>query len=320
MKSGRWFAALVSTLVCSLANAQAYPSKPIRWIVPYPAGGGVDIITRAVATKVSVGLAQPIVIDNRGGASGNIATEAGARAAPDGYTLLSTENGIMTLNPHGFRSLPYDPVKDFQPISLFSVNNFILTVNPQTVPVSDIGQFFAYVRANPGKVTYASSGNGTLMHIWSEMLARSMGLQMLHVPYKGSGQAVQDLVGGQVDMFLNTYSTAAPLITAGKIRALAVTMKERHPDLAAVPTLAESGAKDFDAFGWIGVLSPAGTPRPIVNRIHGEMVKAMPELRTQYASFGTIFTTTTPEEFSALIKRDLDRWGPIMKELNVRFD
>jgi tripartite-type tricarboxylate transporter receptor subunit TctC len=318
-KTGRWLAAAASMLVCSLANAQAYPSKPIRWIVPYPAGGGVDVISRAIATPLSAGFGQPIIIDNRGGASGNIATEAGARAAPDGYTVLSTDNGIMTMNPHGFRSLPYHPLKDFQPVSLYSLNNFILTVSTK-VPATDIGQFIAHARANPGKVTYASSGSGTVMHIWSELLARSAGLTMVHVPYKGTGPALQDLVGGQVDMFLNTYSTAAPLIAGGKIRALAVTMKEQHPKLPGVPTLAASGVKDYDVYGWIGLLSPAGTPRPVVNRFNAELARVIPELRPKYADLGTILTTSTPEEFSDLIRKDLERWGPIMKDLKVQFD
>jgi tripartite-type tricarboxylate transporter receptor subunit TctC len=313
-------AALASMFICSVVHAQGYPSKPIRLIVPYPAGGGVDVLSRAVAARIGTGLGQVIVVENRGGASGNIGTEAGARAAPDGYTLLATDNGIMTMNPHGFRNLPFDPLKDFQPVTLIALNNFILTVNSQTVPAIDINQFFSYVRANPGKVTYASNGLGGVMHIWTQMLARSAGLTMLHVPYRGTAPALQDLVGGRVDVLLNTYSSVAPFIESKQIRPLAVTMKEPHPSLPDVPTLVASGLKDFDVFGWIGIVAPVGTPRPIVDRIREELTKALPELRVQFASLGSILTASTPEEFSKLIKRDLDRWGPIMKELNIQFN
>jgi tripartite-type tricarboxylate transporter receptor subunit TctC len=317
---GRLLVAAASMLMYSGVHAQVYPSKPIRLIVPYPAGGGVDTLSRAVAAKVGSGLGQVIFVENRGGASGNIGTEAGARAAPDGYTLLSTENGIMTMNPHGFRNLSFNPLRDFQPISLIALNNFILTVNPQTVPATDINQFFSYVRANPGKVTYASNGVGGIMHIWTELLARTAGLTMLHVPYRGTAPALQDLVGGRVDVFLNTYSSVGPFIESGQVRPLAVTMTEPHPKLPGIPTLAASGVKDFDVFGWIGIVAPVGTPRPIVDRIREEMIKALPELRLQFADLGSTLTSSTPEEFSELIKRDLDRWGPVMKELNIQFD
>lgn len=312
--------ALTSLLASPVAESQSYPTKPIQWIVPFPPGGGVDIMTRAVATKISAGLGQPIVIDNRGGAAGNIGTEAGARAAPDGYTLLSTENGIMTLNPYVYRNLPYNPIRDFQPISLFAKNIFILCVNPQRVPANNIGEFLAYARANPGKVTFASSGSGTILHVWAELLAQRAGLQLFHVPYKGAAPALQDLAGGQVDMIIIDYAASRGFLTSGKIRPLAVTTKEPHPKLPGIPTLEASGIKDYDVFGWVGLLSPAGTPRTIVNRIRNELLKAVPELSGQYAELGIMLTTSTPEEFEQTIRRDLERSGPLMKTLNIQVD
>jgi tripartite-type tricarboxylate transporter receptor subunit TctC len=318
-KLGASLTIVASMSICCAVDAQEFPSKTIRLIVPYPAGGGVDTLSRAVAAKISAGLGQAIIVENRGGASGNIGTEAAARAAPDGYTLLATDNGIMTMNPHGFRNLPFDPLRDFQPISLIAMNNFILTVNPQTVPATDINQFFSYVRANPGKVTYASNGLGGVMHIWTEMLARKAGLSMLHVPYRGTAPALQDLVGGRVDVFLNTYSSVGPFIESGQIRPLAVTMKEPLPNLPRVPTLVASGM-DFDVFGWIGIVAPAGTPKSVVDRFRDEIVKALPDLRLQFANLGSILAASTSQELSDLIRRDLDRWEPIMKELNIQFN
>ena len=315
-------AVLTSLLVAPLAQSQSYPTKPIQWIVPYPAGGGVDILTRAVAAKISAGLGQPIVIDNRGGAAGNIGTEAGARAVPDGYTLLSTDNSIMTFNPYVYRNLSYSPTKDFQPVSLFAKNIFILSVNPQRVPVNNISEFLAYSRANPGKVSFASFGAGSTAHVWAELLAKRAGLQMLHVPYKGAAPALQDLAGGQVDMMINAYAGMGGFFTSGKIRPLAVTTKEPHPKLPGIPSLEASGINDFDVFGWIGLLSPAGTPRPIVNRVRNELLQAVaiPELSGQFAELGVLLTTNTPEEFEQLIKRDMDRSGPLMKTLNIQVD
>jgi tripartite-type tricarboxylate transporter receptor subunit TctC len=313
-------AALTSSFASQAAESQAYPSKPIQWIVPFPPGGGVDIMTRAVATRISAGLGQPIVIDNRGGAAGNIGTEAGARAAPDGYTLLSTENGIMSLNPYVYRNLRYDPLKDFQPISLFAKNIFILCVNPQRIPANDIKEFLSYARANPGKVMYASSGVGTILHVWAELLAQRAGLQLFHVPYKGAALGLQDLAGGQVDMIIIDYAAARGFLTSGKIRPLAVTTKEPHPKLPGIPPMEASGIKDYDVFGWVGLLSPAGTPRPIVNRIRNELLKAVPEYSAQYADLGIMLTTSTPEEFEQLIRRDLERAGPLIKALNIQVD
>ena len=313
-------ASMIALLLSPTAGSQSYPSKAIQWIVPFPAGGGVDIMTRAVATKISAGLGQPIVVDNRGGAAGNIGTEAGARAAPDGYTLLSTENGIMTLNPHLYKNLPYNPISDFQPISLFARNIFILCVNPQRLPVNTVAEFLAHARANPGKVSYASSGNGTILHVWAELLAQRAGLSLFHVPYKGAAPALQDLAGGQVDMIIIDYAASRGFLASGKIRPLAVTTRIPHPKLPGVPTLEASGVRDYDVSGWVGLLSPAGTPRPVVNRIRDELMKVVPELSGQYADLGIMLTTSTPEEFAQTIRRDLELAGPLIKSLNIQLD
>jgi tripartite-type tricarboxylate transporter receptor subunit TctC len=311
---------VVSLLMSSLATAQGYPSKPIRWIVAYPAGGGAEIVTRVLTTNISAGLGQPIVIDSRGGASGNIGTEAAARAAPDGYTFLTTDNGIMTLNPLTYKTVPFNPLRDFQPVSLFAQNNFILAVNPQRMPVTDIAGFLAQVRANPGKVSYASLGPGGLTHVWTELLAKRAGLQMLHVPYKGFAPALQDLLGGQVDAIIVDYPSSRGFISSGKLRPLGVTMKVPHPKLPGVPSIQAGGVPDFEVFGWLGVVAPAGTPRAMVERVREEMAKVAPTVRAQYEDLGLLFTMTTPEEMAELIRRDMEQWRPIIKDINVQFD
>ena len=300
--------------------SQAYPAKPIRWVVPLPAGGGMDIMTRATSQRLQSALGQNIVVDNRPGAAGIIGAENVAKSPADGYTLLSADNGIITMNPFAYRKLPYDPVKDFQPVSTFAKVPFVLFVNPSVVNVNDARELFAYARANPGKVNYASFGPGSISHVWTELLAQRADIKLTHVPYKGAAPGLQDLAGGQVAMMLVDYGAARGFVTQGKIKPLAVTTRVAHPRLPGVPTMESVGVKDYDIYGWVGMMAPAGTPRAVVARLHDELEKAAPEVSKQFTDLGIGFETRTPEQFAEMIRQDLERWGPVMKALNIQLD
>ena len=310
--------AAVLLLWAPLALAQ-YPSKPIHLIVPFPPGGGNDTVARAIAQQISPELGQPVVIDNRPGAGGSVGAELAAKAAPDGYTLFLAGVGSHVVNPNLHKKLPYDPLKDFAPITLIASAPSVLVVNPK-VPAQNIAEFTAYARANPGKLNYASNGNGSAAQLAAAMYESMAGVKMVHVPYKGIAPAMTDLMGGEVQLMFGTVVALVPHIQSGKLRALAVTGKKRSSLLTEVPTLAESGLPDYQAGSWYGVEAPAGTPREIIDRLNGVMVKALkqPDVVKRLAAEGAEVIGSTPEEFGAHIKSELARVGAVVRAAGIR--
>jgi tripartite-type tricarboxylate transporter receptor subunit TctC len=300
-------------------TARGYPSRPIRLIVPFPPGGSTDILARALGEKLSQGLAQPVVIDNRPGAGGSIGAEAVARAAPDGYTLMMGHLGTLAVNPAIYKNLPYDPVKSFAPVSLMAIVPSVLVVNP-ALPVASAAELVAYAKAHPGKLAYGSAGNGSTSHLTTEYFKLITGTDILHVPYKGVGPMLTDLVSGQLSMGLNGAPAVMAHVNAGRLRALAVTSLTRLEALPQVPTLDEAGVRGFDASGWYGVVAPAGTPQAIVARLNAEVGRAMqtPELRARLDSEGALPAPGTPEEFAAFIRAEIARWDAVLKRAGIQ--
>lgn len=296
------------------AEAPAYPRGPVTLVVPFPAGGPTDNMARLLAQKLGERLGQPVVVDNKGGAGGSIAAEAVARAAPDGQTLFFGTTGTMAINPALYARLPYDPVKDFAPVSLMATTMNVLVVNP-TVPAKSLGELIQLAKANPGKLTFGSAGNGSSNHLSGELFGTSAGLQITHVPYKGSAPAMVDLLGGRLTMMFDTIAQQTGYIAQGKVRALAVTGPKRSPLLPGVPTAQEAGLKDFDVTIWFGVLAPAGTPAPIVDRLSREITAVMSTdaMKKVMQQQGADAQPTTPGEFAALIRHDIAKWGPVVK-------
>ena len=296
-----------------------YPARPIRLIVPFPPGGSTDILARALGEKLSQGLAQPVVIDNRPGAGGSIGAEAAARAAPDGYTLMMGHLGTLAVNPAIYKNLPYDPVKSFAPVSLMAIVPSVLVVNP-SLPVASAAELIAYAKAHPGKLAYGSAGNGSASHLTTEYFKLVTGTDILHVPYKGVGPMLTDLVSGQLSMGLNGAPAVMAHVNAGRLRALAVTSLKRLEALPQIQTLDEAGVRGFDASGWYGVVVPAGTPPPIVARLNAEVGRAMqtPELRSRLDNEGALPAPGTPEEFAALIRAEIARWAEVLKRAGVQ--
>jgi tripartite-type tricarboxylate transporter receptor subunit TctC len=306
-----------------LGNAQApYPSKPIRIVVPFPAGGTTDILARAVAAKLTETTGQPAVVDNRPGAGGNIGAELVAKSAPDGYTFLMGTVGTHAINPSLYAKMPYDHVKDFAPVILVAGVPNVLVVNP-ALPVNSVQELIAYIRANPGKVNFASSGSGTSIHLSGELFKTMTGTQITHVPYKGSAPALQDLVGGQVQIMFDNLPSSLALIKAGKLKALAVTSAERSSALPDVPTVAEAGLPGFEASSWFGLLAPAGTPKEAIAKINGEVAKwlATPEAKEKLASQGAIAAAgLTPDDFAKHIAAETTKWNKVVKESGAKVD
>ena len=333
-KSRRNFMTRASTILfCSLtlaialaapgiASAAGYPDKPITLVVPYPPGGATDIIGRVVAQKLGGALGQMVVIDNRGGAGGNIGAAAVARAAPDGYTLLMgalTSHSIMaTLEK---KTIKYDLEKDFAPITMVGSVPLVFVVHP-SVPAHNLQQLIAFGKSKPGYLTYASSGAGAPQRLAAELFKRMAGLDILHVPYKGSGPAMVDLVGGQVLMMVETVPAALSFITAGKLRALAVSTPQRIPMLPDVATATEAGLPGFDVSSMFGVLAPAGTPEPIVNRLNTELVKIlqMPDVKEQLLKQGAFALSTSPEQTKARIHKEVTQWAKVIQDANIQAD
>ena len=289
-----------------LANAQAWPSKPIKWIVPFAPGGTTDILARTVGDKLAIALGVPVIIENKPGAGGGVGAEFTAKAAPDGYTIMGGTISTHAINASLYKDLPYDPVKDFVPITLIARVPNMLVVNP-AVPAKDVKELIVLLKANPTKYTFASSGNGTSQHLSGELFKSMAGVEMQHIPYKGSPPALQDVVGGQVTMTFDNITTAWPLAKSGKLRALAVTTAKRSSVAPDVPTLAESGLPGFEVGSWQGVFAPAGTPPAIVKRLNAEIVKilGMPEVREKLGALGAEIVADSPEEFAALVKAEV---------------
>jgi tripartite-type tricarboxylate transporter receptor subunit TctC len=292
----------------------AWPERPIRLIVAFPPGGGTDIVARLLAPALSQRLGQPITIDNRGGAGGNIGTYAAAHAAPDGYTLLMGNIAPNAINASTFKHLPYDPEKDFAPISLVAVTPNILVVNP-SVPARSVPDLVALARAQPGALNFPSAGRGTSSHLAGELFNTMAGVQMVHVPYKGGGPAFTDLLGGQVQLFFATMPAAMPFVKAGKLRPLAVTSSQRSATLPDLPTIAESGLPGYSAVTWYGLLAPRGTPPEVVQRVSREIneILRLPATREQLVAQGFEPAGTSPSEFAGFISAEIVKWGKVVK-------
>jgi tripartite-type tricarboxylate transporter receptor subunit TctC len=316
---------IVALLVLSLAAfpvaAQAWPAKPIRYIVPFPPGGATDIIARAVAGEISKTLGQQVVIDNRGGAGGNIGTDIVAKAAPDGYTILMGTVGTHGINVSLYSKLPYDAVRDFAPVTLVATVPNVLVVHP-SVPVKSVKELIAYAKANPGKLNFASSGNGTSIHLSGELFKTMTGVSMVHIPYKGSAPALADLLGGQADLMFDNLPPSLPHIKSGRLHALAVTTARRSAAMPDLPTMAEAGVPGYESGSWFGVLAPAGTPKDIVNRLNAEIVKALavPEIRERLQAQGAEPVGNTPEQFAAFIRSEITKWAKVVKDSGAKID
>jgi tripartite-type tricarboxylate transporter receptor subunit TctC len=300
--------------------AETYPSKPIRLIAPFPAGGGADIVGRIIGQKLAERLGQPVVMENRPGAAGNIGLEATAKARPDGYTLVLTTPSL-TISPSLYKKLNYDPVKDLEPIALTAQVPNLFLVRP-SLPVKNIKEFVEYARANPGKLNFGGSGVGSSTHLATVLFMNLAKINLVNVTYKGSSQALIGLMGGEVDMVLIGPPAAMPLIQSGKLRALAVFSSDRLPSLPDVPTIKEAGIDNSEVTTWYGMLAPAGTPPAIINRLNAEWVKiaAMPDTVEKMRNAGFDTMSSTPEQFAELIKMEIARWAKVIKEANVRID
>ena len=302
----------------SLASAQGYPNKVVRIVVPFPPGGSTDLLARKLAEKLQVSMGQPFIVENKPGAGGAVGSEFVAKAPPDGYTLLmgvTGSHGIsVSLNP----KLPFHPLKDFAPISMVVSAPLVVVVGPG-FPAGTLAEYVAYAKAHPEQVTHSSPGNGTSMHLTGEMFNLAAGLRLVHVPYKGSAGAVNDLIGGQVQSMFGDFLVVLPQVKAGKIKALAVTSLKRHPLLPDVPTVSESGYPGFEALSWQGLFAPAGTPPDIVARLNAETLKALAsdDFREAFAKQGFLVGGSSPAEFRAFIESEIPKWARIIKAGSV---
>jgi tripartite-type tricarboxylate transporter receptor subunit TctC len=303
------------------AKAQEYPSKPIRLVVPFAAGGATDVLARLVGERLTASLGQQVVVDNRPGAGGNIGSDIVARAEPDGYTILMGAVGTHAINPSLYPKMPYDPVKDFAPVTLVASVPNVLVVNPE-VPAKSVQELIDLAKAKPGELNFASSGNGTSIHLSGELFKAMTGTDIVHVPYKGSGPAVTDLLGGQVQMMFDNMPSSLPHVKAGKLRALGVTSAKRSPALPEVPTIAEAGVPGYDATSWFGILAPAGTPEPVVTRLQGAIVQALgePEMRQRMADLGAEPVGDTPAEFGQFIAAEIAKWAKVVNDAGVKLE
>jgi tripartite-type tricarboxylate transporter receptor subunit TctC len=307
-------------VLSGLASAQDYPSKPIVLVVPNPPGGFVDASARLLSDALAKVAGQSVVIDNRGGGSGNVAYQAVARANPDGYTLLNSYSAYHVGNPHLTPKLPWAQ-KDFVPVAMITVATNVIAVHP-SVPANDLSEFIKHTRSNPGKLSYASQGNGSLSHIGTEMFKLQTKTSMVHIPYRGSGPAVLDVLSGQVQVFITTPPSVMGHIKAGKLKGLAVAGKTRHPGLPSVPTATEAGLKSFELEAWVGIFAPAGTPTDIVSKLSGQIKAAldMPETKARADNAGIELRYLAPAALEALVKSDTDFWGKTIQAAGIKAD
>ena len=319
MKISRAVVALVSCLAAAGAWGQpAYPVKPVRLISPFPPGAVVDTLCRTLAAPLGELLGQPVVVENRTGAGGNIGMDIVAKAPADGYTIGMGGVGTHGINPSVYAKMPFDSVRDFAPITFVASNINVLVVHP-SVPAQNVQELVAYAKANPGKLAFASAGTGTSQHLAGELFKQSTGIEMTHVPYKGAGPAVSDLIAGQVPLMFADISAALGHIRAGKLRALGVTTRSRTP-LLDVPTVIEQGVADFDVNAWFGILAPAGTPREIIMRLNAESARVLsaPAIRDRLRGLGLNPAPNSPEEFAQFIRAELERWAKVARAVNIR--
>lgn len=321
MKPRAIAAALLLLAAPLVVHGQSYPAKPIRFIIPYPPGGATDIFGRVLGAKLSEALGQPVVMEQRAGAAGVIGADVVAKAAPDGYTLLIGQASNLAINQHLMAKLPYDPVKDFTPITLIAGAPNLLVVHP-SLPVRTVKDLVALARAKPGAISYASAGNGSPGHLAAEYFKTVARVDIVHIPYKGANPALMDVLAGNVAFYFTSPISAQALVKAGRLRQIVVTSENRFPPLPDVPGMAESGYPQIDITSWWGLLVPAGTSKEIVGRLHAETVKAMntPEMKERLASQGAAVTTNTPDQFAGYIKSEIAKWGQIVKASGARLD
>ena len=316
----RWLTVLCFALE-STAWAQPYPSRPIRVIVPFVPGGNVDITARTVAPALGDALGQPVVVENRPGAAGMVGAQAMISSPADGYTLMMGSNSSLAVAPNLYASWPYDPIKGIAPISNLAITPFVLVVR-LGLPAQSLAEFVKLAKEKPGRLSMASGGNGSSNHLVGELFQMMTGLKLSHVPYKGTGAALVDLAGGQVDLLFDQASSTVPNVRGGKIRALAVASSSRQSALPDTPTFAEAGLRDFEIDNFTGLVGPAGMPLDAVARVHAAAVKALatPQVRERFASLGVQPVGDTPEQFGALIREDLARWSRVIKSAGVKVE
>jgi len=312
--------ALVGLLACTGAFGQGYPTRPVHIIAPFPAGGGYDFLSRLLAAEMAKTFGQPVIVENKSGANGNIGTDAVAKSAPDGYTLLMGGNSPLSLNVGLYPKLPYDPLRDFETISRVAMQPNLFAANPK-VPVKSVAELVQYAKANPGKLSYASNGNGSPQHLAAEQLKRMAGIEMVHVPYKGAAPTAQALLAGEVSVAFNIILLPLPYVQSGKLTGLAVASSKRSPLAPDIPTMAELGYP-IDIDTWYGLVAPAGTPEGIVAKLNAETVRilSIADLREKTRSQGIELGGSTPEEFSAFLKADIAKWTKAIREMNITID
>jgi tripartite-type tricarboxylate transporter receptor subunit TctC len=314
-------AACVLALALPLgAHAQAWPSKPIKYIVPFPPAGATDITARVVADKLAPALGQPVVVENKPGAAGNVGTEFVAKSAPDGYTILQV-TVAQSISASLYAKLGYDLQKDLIPVALVANVPNVMVVHP-SVPAKSVKEFIDLAKASPGKINFASSGSGTSIHMSAEMFKMLAGVDIVHVPYKGSAAALNDLLGGQVSVMFDNLPPSMPHIKSGKLRALAVTTTQRYPGLPDVPTMQEAGVAGYDAAAWFGILAPAGTPRDVVTKLNAEVnrIVMLPDVRERFDQQGAVPNPGTPEQFGAFIKSEIEKWSKVVKASGAKVE
>jgi len=315
----RYVLALAAALVPALAAAQGYPAKPVHIVNPFTAGGPVDLLARAVGQKLNEAWGQAVVVETRAGAAGNIGIEYVARQPADGYTLLVMPTGNAVVNPHIFPKLPYDPLRDFAPVTLLATVENVLVVHPE-VKAASVQELIALARANPGKLTFSSPGVGSQAHVAGEMLKSMAGVQMLHVPYKGMAPAMNDLLGGQVSFMFLSMSSALKQVQAGKLRALGVASRSRSSAAPDLPTVAEQGLPDFEALSWYALMAPAGAPAGLIDKIAGDAARALraPDVRERLLGLGANPVGNTPTELAQMLKREHAFWGEFIRKAGIR--
>ena len=311
---------LISTLTPNFAWAQSWPQKPIRMVIPYPPGGPTGVMGRLVATKLPELLGQPVIVDNKPGASGQMGAADVAKAAPDGYTFL-TNASIHVINPHVYSKPMVDPIREFTPVALIGVVPLVMVVPPMQ-PAKDVKEFIAWAKANPGKVNFASASSASAQHLAGEHFKQVTGIDMQHVPYNGSGPALADLVGGHVQLMFDSLPSSMSFIRSGKLKALGASSTKRLAVLPDVPTLIEAGVPDFDLTTWYGVWAPVGTPKDIVARMNAEIVRlvVLPDMKEKLAGLGVEASAFTPEQFAAFNRTEYERWGRIVRAANIKLD
>ncbi len=322
-----WWAAIglavamaASAQAPSTGSGQAYPSKPIRWVAPFPPGGTTDIVARAVAQRLSEAFGQPVAVDNRPGAGGNIAAEFVVKAPPDGYTILTAFPGLA-INPSLYAKLSYDPLRDLAPVVLISAAPLLMVVHP-SLPVKTVKELISLARQRPGELNFPSAGNGTSSHLGGELFRSMAQINIVHVPYKGSAQGLLDLIGGRMSLMINPLPEMIPFVQSGKLRAVAVTSSRRSHVMPELPTVAEAALPEFEVVTWNGILAPAATPRDTIMRLHNEVVRLLrtPELKNQLEGLGLFIIAGSPEEFARHLRLETEKWARVVKASGARLE